>query len=78
MLDAGREIEPSTSAPSDARHRLAGTATAEPALEPSGLRSSTCGWRVWSPRLLHPDTARVLRIAPVARLAAIKARLMYA
>jgi hypothetical protein len=62
LLDAGREIEPSTSAPSDTRPRLAATATAEPALEPSGLRSSTCGLRVWPPRLLQPHTARVLRM----------------
>jgi amidase len=36
-------------------------ATAEPELEPDGLRSRACGLRVWPPRPLQPLTERVER-----------------
>ncbi len=46
LAAAGQRIEPSVSVPSDAAHRLAATATAEPELEPQGERSSEYGLRV--------------------------------
>src|SRR5919202_7143330 len=59
--DDGLTIEPSVSVPSAAAHRLAETATAEPELEPLGVRSSTNGLRVWRPRPLQPLDDRVER-----------------
>src|SRR5438034_7800785 len=55
---AGQTIEPSVSVPTPAAHRLAETATAEPELEPQGLRSRTYGLRVWPPRADQPDVER--------------------
>src|SRR3954469_20741148 len=46
---AGHTIEPSVSVPSPAAHRLAAAATAEPELDPHGLRSSTYGLFVTPP-----------------------------
>src|SRR5258708_2861219 len=50
----GQTIEPSVSVPSATAHRLAETATAEPELEPHGLRSSTYGFRHWPPLADEP------------------------
>src|SRR5713226_6292261 len=66
----GLMIEPSVSVPSAATHRLAETETAEPELEPPGLRSSTNGLRVCRPRPLQPLDERVERkLAHSLRLA---------
>src|SRR6266566_8940058 len=54
FADAGETIEPSVSVPTATAQRLAATATAEPELEPEGLRSSEYGLRVWPPRPLQP------------------------
>ena len=40
LMDAGLTIEPSVSVPTAAAQRLAATATADPELEPEGVRSS--------------------------------------
>src|SRR5437870_2814874 len=70
LADEGLMIEPSVSVPRAAAHRLADTATPEPALEPPGLRSSTNGLRVWRPRPLQPLDERVERkLAHSLRLA---------
>ena len=53
---AGDVIEPSVSLPSDAAHRLAAVAAAEPLLDPDADRSSAYGLRHWPPRALHPET----------------------
>src|SRR5215472_19232500 len=50
----GQTIEPSVSVPSAAAHRFAETATAEPELDPQGVRSSTYGLRHWPPRPDQP------------------------
>src|SRR5688572_20404909 len=50
----GEMIEPSVSVPRAAAARLAATATAEPELEPDGLRSSAYGLRTCPPRALQP------------------------
>ena len=48
----------------------AATATAEPLLEPQGVRSRTCGFLVWRPRPLHPLAERLERkLAHSLRLA---------
>src|SRR3954463_15402930 len=52
--DAGEMIDPSVSVPTATAHKLAATATAEPALEPEGLRSSAYGFFVSPPRALQP------------------------
>src|SRR5207249_832418 len=70
LFDDGLMIDPSVSVPSAATHRLAETATPEPALEPPGLRSSTYGLRVWRPRPLQPLADRFDRkLAHSLRLA---------
>ncbi len=51
---AGDTIEPSVSEPIATAHRFAATATAEPELDPDGVRSSAYGLRHWPPRPLHP------------------------
>src|SRR6266571_3727352 len=51
---AGQTMEPSVSVPMATAHRLADTATADPELEPHGLRSSTYGLRHWPPRPDQP------------------------
>ena len=56
--DDGDRIEPSVSVPTATTHKLAATATAEPELEPDGLRSSAYGFRVSPPRPLQPLTDR--------------------
>ena len=58
---AGQMMEPSVSVPTATAHRSAETATAEPELEPHGLRSSAYGLRHCPPRALHPLVARVER-----------------
>ena len=40
LIEAGLTMEPSVSEPTAAAHRSAATATADPELEPDGLRSS--------------------------------------
>src|SRR5918911_751182 len=70
LAEDGLMIEPSVSVPSAATHRLADTATAEPELDPPGLRSSTNALRVWRPRPLQPLDDRVERkLAHSLRLA---------
>src|SRR5450631_3912978 len=54
FIVAGQRMEPSVSVPIEAATRFAATATADPALEPQGVRSSTYGLRVCPPRALHP------------------------
>ena len=54
LVDEGETIEPSVSVPTATAQRFAATATAEPELEPEGLRSSAYGFRVSPPRPLHP------------------------
>src|SRR5690348_8064553 len=61
VADEGLTIEPSVSVPSAATHRLAETATADPELDPLGVRSSTNGLRVCRPRPLQPLDERVER-----------------
>src|SRR5437762_13769242 len=51
---AGDTIDPLVSVPTAAAARFAATATAEPELEPEGLRSSAYGFLVWPPRALQP------------------------
>src|SRR5579862_7175017 len=50
----GETIDPSVSVPTASATMFAAIATAEPELEPDGLRSSAYGFRVWPPRALHP------------------------
>ncbi len=50
----GEMREPSVSVPTATAQRLAATATAEPELEPEGLRSSAYGFLVSPPRPLQP------------------------
>ena len=52
---------PFVSVPIATDARLAATATADPELDPHGLRSSTYGFFVCPPRELHPDVDRVER-----------------
>src|SRR5215472_13900510 len=52
--DAGETTDPSVSVPTATAHRLDATATAEPELDPEGLRSSAYGFRHWPPRPLQP------------------------
>src|SRR5688572_2241490 len=54
----GETMEPSVSVPMATAHKLADTATAEPELEPDGLRSSTYGFFVSPPRPLQPLVER--------------------
>src|SRR6266705_3320301 len=54
LNEAGERIAPSVSVPKATAHRLAATATAEPELEPDGLRSRAYGLQVWPPRALQP------------------------
>src|SRR5579871_2811111 len=54
FIAAGQRIEPSVSVPSEAATRLVATATADPELEPQGVRSRTYGLRVCPPRALQP------------------------
>src|SRR3954470_23747665 len=51
---AGQTIDPPVSVPTPAAHRLAAAATADPELEPQGLRSSTYGLFVTPPIPDHP------------------------
>src|SRR5687768_10075249 len=53
-IDAGLTIDPSVSVPIAKAARFVDTATAEPELEPLGLRSSAYGLRVNPPVALHP------------------------
>src|SRR5919112_5094392 len=62
FAEAGHTIEPSVSVPTAAAPRLALTATADPELEPHGLRSSTYGFRHCPPRALQPLVDRVDRM----------------
>src|SRR3954454_5877995 len=54
LLDEGERIDPSVSVPTAAAHRLAETATADPELDPDGLRSRAYGFFVNPPRPLQP------------------------
>ncbi len=59
---AGERIDPSVSVPIDTGARPAATATAEPELEPDGLRPVPCGFAVWPPSVLQPLLECVERI----------------
>src|SRR3954471_19952316 len=50
----GQTIEPSVSVPMATVARSEAAPTAEPELDPQGLRSRTYGLRVWPPTALHP------------------------
>src|SRR5436309_3801907 len=54
LAEDGLTIEPSVSVPTATAQRLAATATAEPELEPEGMRSRQYGLFVSPPRPLHP------------------------
>src|SRR5882757_8574479 len=54
LIEAGLTIDPSVSVPTAAAQRFAETATAEPELEPDGVRSVAYGFRHWPPRPLQP------------------------
>src|SRR2546423_15698677 len=54
FLPDGHMIDPSVSVPIATVARCADAPTAEPLLEPQGLRSSTYGLLVCPPRALHP------------------------
>src|SRR5438128_7494435 len=54
FAEDGQTTDPSVSVPIATAQRLAATAAPEPELEPHGLRSSTQGFFVCKPRLLHP------------------------
>ena len=54
QMEPGEVIEPSVSVPTATAQRLAATATAEPLLEPDGVRSRTYGLRHCPPRPLQP------------------------
>src|SRR5436190_1824554 len=65
----GAITEPSVSVPIATAQRLAATADPDPELEPQGLRSSTQGFFVCNPRLLHPlDDFVDLKLAHSLRL----------
>src|SRR5271166_2462697 len=51
---AGDTIEPSVSVPTASGASPAATATADPELEPDGLRPLPCGFTAWPPRVLSP------------------------
>src|SRR4051794_36217466 len=51
----GHTIEPSVSVPTAATARSAAAATADPELEPQGLRSRKYGMLVWPPIPLQPE-----------------------
>ena len=51
---AGLMIEPSVSDPIASGASPAATATAEPELEPDGLRPVPCGLTAWPPSVLQP------------------------
>ena len=55
LAEEGQTIEPSVSVPMVAAARPAAIAAPDPAEDPQGLRSSTCGLRVWPPTALQPD-----------------------
>src|SRR5687768_12289783 len=62
FMEDGQTIDPSVSVPIATVARLAATATADPELDPQGLRSSTYGFRHCPPRALHPLDDRVDRM----------------
>ncbi len=61
LIDDGHMIEPPVSVPIARAARLAATTTAEPELDPHGLRSSAYGLRHCPPLALHPLVARTPR-----------------
>src|SRR5262245_19475915 len=61
LMEDGQTIEPSVSVPIAAGTIPAATATAEPELEPHGLRIASCALTVCPPTALHPDTDIVER-----------------
>src|SRR2546428_10090141 len=54
LYDDGDKTDPSVSVPTATAHKFAATATAEPELEPEGLRSRAYGFFVCPPRPLQP------------------------
>src|SRR5947199_3443083 len=54
FAEEGLTMEPSVSVPTTTTQRFAATATADPELEPEGLRSSAYGFCVRPPRPLQP------------------------
>src|SRR6187399_1055581 len=66
----GQTIEPSVSVPTAATARSAAALTADPELEPQGLRSRTYGMLVWPPIPLQPlDEGAERKLAHSERLA---------
>ena len=61
FTEAGESIEPSVSVPMAAAQKLAAAPTAEPALEPEGLRRRSWALRVWPPTALQPLVERLPR-----------------
>ncbi len=51
---AGETIEPSVSVPTASGASPAATATADPELDPDGLRPLPCGLTAWPPSVLSP------------------------
>ena len=54
MAVEGQTTDPLVSVPTATAAKLAATATAEPELEPQGLRVGSYGLRVWPPTALEP------------------------
>src|SRR5258708_40192094 len=54
LIEAGLTMEPSVSVPTAMAHKFAETATADPELDPDGVRSAAYGLRHWPPRPLQP------------------------
>lgn len=66
----GETTEPSVSVPTATAQRFAATATAEPELDPDGVRSRAYGFRHWPPRPLQPlDECDNRKLAHSLRLA---------
>jgi len=61
LFDDGLTIEPSVSVPIVMAANPAAAATPDPELEPLGVRSRQCGFRVCLPRPLQPELERVER-----------------
>lgn len=61
LVAAGQRIEPSVSVATARGAKPAATTTAEPALDPQGLWSSTWGFAVCPPRPLQPASSALSR-----------------
>src|SRR5580704_14990999 len=54
LIEAGLTMDPSVSVPTAMAHKFEETATADPELDPDGVRSVAYGLRHWPPRPLQP------------------------